>query len=545
MPNLEGGKKLKEHIYKGKYTGETTGDERNFRGGDGVGHRHLMNTGETIGVLENTGEKIGVSENSGETTGVLVSTGEKTGVERNFRGGYLLGHSNLMNTGETIGVLENTGEIIEVSENTGETTRVLQNTGEKTGESRNTGGVTEETWKKRPGEIEARCEVENKNQSRGTRRRQKTAKKKNKLQVRMNKICLLYNNVAGKTRREWEALEEVVKTREADIVCLTETHWKEGYGGKKLQGYKSFVKNRGPEEKKGGGVAIFVREDIKSYERELKKNDAVAVTIKTAGGFLTIVNVYMSTDKREHHEQNRELLHSIKEEMVKVKREGGQLLMVGDMNAHIQDIRDQVDGGHRTNINGKLMQELMEEMELVQVNGTSKCKGRWTWGRRDKKSVIDYVIADKEVFECIEKMWIDDDGIITIGSDHNFIEVTIEMMADRKQTEYEPNWKICSDTPWENFQREYEKNRREIETGEQSCDDMAEKITRDLKNAAELIIGKKKRGKRNEPKKIKKLREKRNRLSREWKEAQKSKSIPEILEAWDKYITAQRDLAKK
>ena len=32
-----------------------------------------------------------------------------------------------------------------------------------------------------------------------------------------------------------------------------------------------------------------------------------------------------------------------------------------------------------------------------------------------------------------------------------------------------------------------------------------------------------KKGKRNEPKKIKKLEEKRNRLSREWREAQKSR----------------------
>ena len=127
------------------------------------------------------------------------------------------------------------------------------------------------------------------NWCRRSRRQTSTRTKKySKVQVRPNKLCLLYNNVAGNTKKEWEALEEVVKIRAADVICLTETHWREGYREKKIPGYKSFIRNRGQDEKKGGRVAIMVRDDIKSYERELKQSDVVAVTIKTSGGYLLI-----------------------------------------------------------------------------------------------------------------------------------------------------------------------------------------------------------------------------------------------------------------
>lgn len=205
-------------------------------------------------------------------------------------------------------------------------------------------------------------------------------------------------------------------------------------------------------------MAILVREEIKSYEREIgKQSDVLAVTIRTNGGEITIICNYLGTEKKEHHEKNKEIIHSIKEEVIKVGQEGGKTLIIGDMNAHIRfEGSEEVQ---KTNINGSLVLDMVKELHLQIMNESERCTGRWTWGRRNQKSIIDYVIADQDMYKLVSKVWIDDEGIITTGSDHNCIEIKVNLEPDKKKRIYEPRWNIKADTSWENFRETYERTR--------------------------------------------------------------------------------------
>ena len=67
---------------------------------------------------------------------------------------------------------------------------------------------------------------------------------------------------------------------------MVETNWREGSKGKHLKGYKIYWKCRKVNSKKGGGIAIFVKENIVSYKWERDEglsediNDTIWIVIK-------------------------------------------------------------------------------------------------------------------------------------------------------------------------------------------------------------------------------------------------------------------------
>ena len=60
------------------------------------------------------------------------------------------------------------------------------------------------------------------------------------------------------------------------------------------------------------------------------------------------------------------------------------------------------------------------------INFSNKCKGKWTWIGRDKKSIINYALIDVDGEYLIKNMIIYD-GVENwdIGSDHSWMEITL------------------------------------------------------------------------------------------------------------------------
>ena len=44
--------------------------------------------------------------------------------------------------------------------------------------------------------------------------------------------------------------------------------------------------------------------------------------------------------------------------------------------------------------NGKIVLDIMTENNMIMLNDTDKCKGTYTWSRRQSKSVIDFVLVN-------------------------------------------------------------------------------------------------------------------------------------------------------
>ena len=53
-----------------------------------------------------------------------------------------------------------------------------------------------------------------------------------------------------------------------DVVGMVKTFWREGQKGEMLPGYHRFVSNRQTGGKRGGGIAVFVKEGTYAYEWE-------------------------------------------------------------------------------------------------------------------------------------------------------------------------------------------------------------------------------------------------------------------------------------
>ena len=80
---------------------------------------------------------------------------------------------------------------------------------------------------------------------------------------------IAYANVQGKTkttRQEWKEIRELIKENDWDVIVLTETHRREEMARMRVPGYKIYEKRRTVMDKKGGGIAIKVKNSLQTYE---------------------------------------------------------------------------------------------------------------------------------------------------------------------------------------------------------------------------------------------------------------------------------------
>ena len=272
------------------------------------------------------------------------------------------------------------------------------------------------------------------------RKRQTRRSKKKKLtQDPTREIKLVYNNINGQTRNMWDEIEMYTKDRMADIVCLTETHWKQGDKGKSLNGFKRYWRRRPAEGKKGGGVAIFVKDNLKAREweraneEEPRQTEHQWLTVHGKNTELAIGLVYMGLNK--YQEGNDELEQAISEDIAQLQEEGKQILLIGDFNAHISERDGGVQGQTDSTVtdrNGFRVLQLMEKHNLAMMNKNKKCEGKWTRMKGQEKSVIDFALGSEDCVQIMTRMKIDDGGEgIADSSDHNWIELDIELDQDR------------------------------------------------------------------------------------------------------------------
>ena len=106
------------------------------------------------------------------------------------------------------------------------------------------------------------------------------------------------------------------------------------------------------------------------------------------------------------------------------KYAGEKVMIMGDMNAHSGIL------GERMNRNGEMLAEFIDEMNLENLNQTL-ADGRVTWSARNQESAIDYVLVNGKMRESVARMWIDEDGVIDVVSDHNML--VVECMIGRKK----------------------------------------------------------------------------------------------------------------
>ena len=205
------------------------------------------------------------------------------------------------------------------------------------------------------------------------------------------------------------------------------------------------ISNRECNIKKGGGLAIYWKENIDVREWEglglgndiCKERMWISIQDRNNMHEYVIGLVYTATNKKAHGEWNDELYGILNTEMSVLDQLNNNVMIMGDFNGHVQ-----WEGTSEENKNGKRFRNFTEEHNKDIINMAEMCKGKWTWMRNNQKSIIDYVLTNENMTSVVSEMTVDDKGIWESFYDHNWIEVKVQCKPKDIKTYIGGKWNI-------------------------------------------------------------------------------------------------------
>ena len=145
----------------------------------------------------------------------------------------------------------------------------------------------------------------------------------------------------------------------------------------------------------------------------------------------------------------------LRTQITRLKKDG-PIILTGDFNAKLNVDKPGIK--QEMSKNGELLQELIDQTDMHPVSLMSQT-GTWTWEHRhnhEKKSVIDYVLVNRENIKLIEENIVDEAGYLRAEgnkqSDHNtlFIRQKIEIPNKAKTIK---KWKTKNTEGWEEYNK--------------------------------------------------------------------------------------------
>ena len=233
-------------------------------------------------------------------------------------------------------------------------------------------------------------------------------------------------NIQGLSKVKTNEVECLIE--ENSIVCLTETQ-------KKIRdiNFNSNVvilkQMREPKDRKGGGLMLLHQQNknIVLNKVATRNKDILHVKGSIRGMDIVMIIVYFSVNDKERNSSMKEEIEKILENNI-----DEALMIIGDINGHVG-----FKGGQKLDDNGRMILNWLERYKLTMLNDDVKCQGEFTWSRDEQKSVIDYAIVTDKFYDRYKKMKIDEDQDIIDISDHNLIEIQIEVKQNKNYSSKE------------------------------------------------------------------------------------------------------------
>ena len=204
-------------------------------------------------------------------------------------------------------------------------------------------------------------------------------------------------------------LEDLVESY--TLLCITETHL--NFDKFTLRDENNKIeKFRSADDVRGGGLMLIYKDKDNIEVKALETNspDILHTQNSICGYKFTLILVYMSVNDIDRNINIRNKIRNI------LQNNNEPCIVLGDMNAHVGFI-----GSQRLNRNGQMLLNLMEEFNLIMLNDVQERIGTYTWSERGMRSVIDYVLLNKEMYEVFTKIEIDENKSKYDLSDHNLI----------------------------------------------------------------------------------------------------------------------------
>lgn len=224
-------------------------------------------------------------------------------------------------------------------------------------------------------------------------------------------------NIQGLSKIKSVEIESLLQSN--TILCLTETQHKYEKINFSPQ-IKTTVQMRTMEERRGGGLMILHKcENINIGKINTESNDILFTDCTIFGNKVKLVLCYMAVDDLQH---NTKIIDEIKFIIKNIQED---LIILGDFNSHVGFL-----GPQSINKNGELLLELIDNNNLVMLNGHPDCIGEITWSQRERESTIDFVLVNNTLHKKFISMLIDEEKDLFDLSDHNLLTLDFKLRSN-------------------------------------------------------------------------------------------------------------------
>ena len=256
-------------------------------------------------------------------------------------------------------------------------------------------------------------------------------------------------NINGVNETKLTFLNEYIMENDPNIVLLQESKCRSDELSIDLtiEGYNHVVTERGGDDKAGGGLVTYYKEDILAHKwepngnhiHELVKEERSWLMIES-GVKLAICNVYVAAESSKntgYKPWNEKLYEMLQAEINMLRDMDFNVWIMGDFNGHIGTMKGPLSKNtNKVNFNGELFNTFVNDYNffvLNQLGGENDLITRThetKEGEIISESCLDFAIVGDETqltnttFKVVEKDY------LCINSDHRMIEVTTKLLRD-------------------------------------------------------------------------------------------------------------------
>ena len=317
-------------------------------------------------------------------------------------------------------------------------------------------------------------------------------------------------------------------------------------------------------DKKGGGIMWAWRSSLNARiwnnsdvpeGREWTKKEKFWLTIEWPKYKLALGAIYMACDSPRNTEWNDNMYECLTDELIRI-RMTYNVVLVGDFNGRIGNSSEGVVNGDPVqNANGVRLLNFTRRNNLVILNRENLCTGIWTRMFDKQRSTIDYFLIESANVRSAVNMTIHDEGTNETDSDHNWMDMKLELKETAKidrspkaQKKFKPRWRINEKTDWEKFELEMDKVFSKEFKGKlvvpgRDVDQMGAMITEAMCKVANAVIGTKRKARKRKklPREVVDAIKKRKEARKAYAQVAKFQpGEPIVQEAWDNYLGCKR-----
>ena len=224
----------------------------------------------------------------------------------------------------------------------------------------------------------------------------------------MKQFKIICQNIRG-MKSKLDSLTELVEDQKPTIACLVETYLEKEEEEVAIPGYETIYRNY--ETTNSEGILVAVKDNIKTVTMQTHKQEQVGeglwILIDNKKTKLKLGVIYAPQENTRPNRELKKMYEEIKDQIEQTTQQCQNFIILGDFNAKIGTTTK----GNKETVTkgGRQIIELVDKQDMVMLNEESKiCKGLWTREQGKEKSVIDYVITNKENLQKIRKIIIDE-----------------------------------------------------------------------------------------------------------------------------------------